>query len=385
MADLIGSKHQGAGGRTADGNAIGLPLVAHDQGARAVWVGQGVARCQGLPLSCRAADRDGAGGGIVGVADHCRRTAADTLGSAAAVGVAGFDRDGLAHLCLRQQQGAPGGTGNGGVVGKPLVADAGQRAGAIRVSQGVADGEGLALGGSAAEGDAAAWSLIGVADGDGEALAVAGALAVADLHGDFIDVVGVCIARGFKVGGAGKAKCAGAGVDAELGCIGPAQAPAQGVAVGIAGCHGEDGGGVFCQAQAGGIGAGVAGDDGVMVDRRRWLGWCRWLGWRRWWWRNRGFIDIDEAQGVAGAHCAAAIDAAVLHVDGERVAGLGLKVEHGADFEVQRGAVNFKAGGICAAEGDVVAAQGIVGDGDVGHLDAAGGGRVLRQAGGAVD
>ena len=65
------------------------------------------------------------------------------------------------------------------------------------------------------------------------------------------------------------------------------------------------------------------------------------------------------------------------HRDG--VGGFGLEIEGGAGLEEQLRADHLKAGGIVTGEGDRLAAQGVIADGDVRHLDSAGGGGVLHQ------
>ena len=104
------------------------------------------------------------------------------------------------------------------------------------------------------------------------------------------------------------------------------------------------GGGVFCQA------------GGLVVQN----------------YSRRCFVDVSDRQGVIGAQRRA--DAAVGHVYRDRIAGFALVVQCHARFEIQHCAVDLEAARIGASKGDGVGSQRIVSDGDVGHLDSAGGG-----------
>ena len=104
-----------------------------------------------------------------------------------------------------------------------------------------------------------------VGHGDGEGLFV-GQPTVTGAHPDRVDVVGVAVSRGFKVGCADEGQRARARVDVEPRRVGAtADAVGDGLSgqVGVAGHHGGHGGAVFGHIQAG------AGASTVGHDRRR--------------------------------------------------------------------------------------------------------------------
>ena len=168
---------------------------------------------------------------------------------------------------LVECQGAGGGTTYGLTIGKPQVADAGQRVGAIRITQVVGRCQGLALGGGAADGDSPRRCVIGIGDGDVQALAVDAAQPVTDLHHDVVAVVDTAVSGGFKVGGVDEGECATAGVDAEQAGI---RATGELIAQVTAGFTGKGGDGgdaqsIFSDADGSAGSCTIAGDAGFEV------------------------------------------------------------------------------------------------------------------------
>ena len=160
LADLGLGQRQGARGGACDVDAARFPLVA--DGAQHVNVGQGVGRRQGLALRGRAAEGHVARGRVVGVGYGQAGAAADTLGVALAVGVAGLHRDGFADLGLCQHQGAGGRAADDRIASLPLVADGAQH---VKVGQSIGSRQGLALRGRAAQADSAGGRIVDVDNG----------------------------------------------------------------------------------------------------------------------------------------------------------------------------------------------------------------------------
>ena len=161
LADLRFGQRETAGGGTADGDAVGLPLVT--DAAEAIDVGEGVRGRQRLVLGGGTADAHGAGRQVIDVGDGCGCSTGHRLRRAMPVGVPGADADGFADLRFGQDQGTGGGAADGYAVGLPLVAD---RAQTVYVAQGVAGGEGLVLGRRAADADCSGRGVIDVGNGD---------------------------------------------------------------------------------------------------------------------------------------------------------------------------------------------------------------------------
>ncbi len=84
---------------------------------------------------------------------------------------------------------------------------------------------------------------------------------------------------------------------------------------------------------------------------------------------RRGFVHVGDGQRVQLPCHPACRRCRVVDLDGDVEAGFRLEVQSGAGLAGAARADDLEAGGIGAGQGQVVRAQGIVGDHDVGDLD----------------
>ena len=100
--------------------------------------------------------------------------------------------------------------------------------------------------------------------------------------------------------------------------------------------------------------------------------------------RRGRLVYIGDSKAVGGADRAGATDRGVAHRNGDGIGRFGLVVEAGTSLEEESRAIQLKGSGIGALQGDGVAAESVIGDGDIGQLDAAARVGVLRQGGSEV-
>ena len=92
-----------------------------------------------------------------------------------------------------------------------------------------------------------------------------------------------------------------------------------------------------------------------------------------------GLVEIADREVVAGADRAGAHDSDVAHRNHYGVGVFGLEIEGGISLEEKGSAHDLKGRRIVSTNGDCVAAEGVIADDDIGHLDRTAGGGVFRQ------